>query len=267
MIRVIGFKGGTTIGDLGSVGDVSAFFALVRWHVKRSAPTEDWSLITDRLYKRYVYATDLERAQTMMNRLEEELKGISSSTVDWRAFGWNEATSRLKINQPSANDVFAGWISFFNDRAEGAKYNWINDNHNPKEWKQHVVQTLNTSVSLYSIDRDRTREQLDALGPHEPPFWTDDRNYPGWDTLPQNLSIGRISHSAPVPDNYLAAWIKYEFLTSTAKRYAARDVTNGLSSDQREYLSNLADAQDLDSLNPSTLLNDQKPTHKKAPKT
>jgi hypothetical protein len=64
-MRKIGFDGGHSMYELGPAPDVALFFNCLRRYAKEDHLEKDWSLLTDRLYRRYLRQQELGPAELL----------------------------------------------------------------------------------------------------------------------------------------------------------------------------------------------------------
>lgn len=88
--------------ELGSVTDVRFFFDCLNVYVVSKHSQQNWSLISDRLYKRYSRLHGLDAALTLMEQVKEEFSVLPSDAIDWRDY---EETKGLTNNRPNKRDV------------------------------------------------------------------------------------------------------------------------------------------------------------------
>jgi hypothetical protein len=248
MTRIVGFLGSHSICEVGTVGYMCAFFGVIRMIAARHPEVPDWDLLTDRLYKRYVRPADLERTRQLTARAYAEAAGMLTTTIDFRPLGWTPVPTEEKVKLPTLALVFADAFRSFDATASSAIYA---REHSPEWPRGHVVRTLTTSIALMNIDEKQTFDMLDARGPDDPPFWADDKNYPEIIDRDILLSQGLLKDPWAYSDAIIQQWARKKILTSAAKRHAAGDMSNRLSPDQRQYLLDAADAQDLKELKPT----------------
>ncbi|WP_134167095.1 hypothetical protein [Paraburkholderia caballeronis] len=70
-MRKIGFNGGGLLYELGLASDVSLFFDCLGADTQEANHEQDWSLLTDRLYRRYLRLDELEPAFALMEQVQE----------------------------------------------------------------------------------------------------------------------------------------------------------------------------------------------------
>jgi len=67
-IRKIGVMGGNSIYELGPLKDIVLFFDCIEYFVVKHHSEQDWSLLTDRLYRRYLRLEELETTRKLMEK-------------------------------------------------------------------------------------------------------------------------------------------------------------------------------------------------------
>ena len=82
-MHIIGIAGGGTVWSLGTAQEIQLFFDCIDVYVVKSFPNEDWELITDRLYKRYLRQQELDIAVEKMNLIQKVFATLPNSAVDF----------------------------------------------------------------------------------------------------------------------------------------------------------------------------------------
>lgn len=82
-MRKIGFHGGHTIYELGPAPDMMLFFDCLKTYAEQDHPEQDWSLLTDRLYRRYLRREEIDKASTLMEQVRQIFAGLPASAIDW----------------------------------------------------------------------------------------------------------------------------------------------------------------------------------------
>jgi len=128
-MRTVGFEGGASIEVLGTIADVELFFGCVGEYAESAHPEQDWSLLTDRLYRRYLRLEELDRALGLMEQVREIFAQCPTlPSVDWD--GWKKAvaedpeSSKLDISRPTLADVFSRYFKSFAHCVESAKVSY-----------------------------------------------------------------------------------------------------------------------------------------------
>lgn len=162
-MRHIGFLTGD-LRELGSVSDVMCFFNCFRTYVEQPHPEKDWSLITDRLYRRYLLPGDLDAASALMEAGRQIMAVIPSASVDWKAMGWREDETELEeITRPMLADVFERYFRKFNGCVEEITFN-LN-----KYKVATPIRVGTTDIPYYIDEANRPLAEYDALTGL--PFW------------------------------------------------------------------------------------------------
>jgi len=162
-MRNIGFCGGSSIRELGPISDVMLFFNCVGAYVVPGT-RKDWSLITDRLYRRYVRFEDLDETSGLMAEVKRAFSSVSSTEVDWSALDeLPSSSSRLNAKQGTLDLVYAKYFEQFDYCVESAKvFN--------KSWK--IYQPVKVAISdlpAFMTDKKRPTTEYDDLDGK--PFW------------------------------------------------------------------------------------------------
>lgn len=114
MMKNIGFYVTSNIKKIGPKDDILAFFQLVNELAVKRHPGTDWSLITDRFYKRYLKWEELEPASALMQRIKEVFTNIPTDKIDWRSLGIDKNT-QLNLQSQSVAEVFERFFKSFKD--------------------------------------------------------------------------------------------------------------------------------------------------------
>ncbi|MEI7297182.1 hypothetical protein WCQ02_34065 [Paraburkholderia tropica] len=165
VMRKIGFDGGHSMYELGPAPDVSLFFHCLRRYAEEDHPTQDWSVLTDRLYRRYLRAEELEPALKLMAQAREIFAQQPAKTsIEWdAAMLADPERSRLNPDQPSLADVFSSYFDRFADACASAKS--FVDAFNIYQ----PVRTVITDLASFARDKNKPLEEYDAL--EGTPMW------------------------------------------------------------------------------------------------
>jgi len=77
-LLIVGFEGGSSLCELGPASDVAFFFACVG-QLAASQGEEDWCMLTDRLYRRYLRLDELALATRMMSKVRDDFSSLPST--------------------------------------------------------------------------------------------------------------------------------------------------------------------------------------------
>jgi hypothetical protein len=163
MIRHIGFDGGHTIYELGPASDVELFFECLDFYVVRKHSDRDWTLLSDRLYRRYLRIDELDEAQALMDLAQHEFAGLPSSSVDWKQLPIDSNETWLNPDQPTLADVFAKYSQHFADARKSAESFFQ---------AFHVYQPVRIVIADlpgFARDKKKPLTEYDAL--EGKPFW------------------------------------------------------------------------------------------------
>lgn len=162
-MKHIGFLA-NSLWVLGPTPDVVTFFNCFRIYVEQPHPEKNWSLITDRLYRRYLLPDDLVEASILMEDGRRIMAGVPSASVDWKALGWRaEETELEEITRPTLADVFNRYYRCFDESCQ-----WVRLNLKEHNWIIPI--RVGTTDIPYCIDEENRQlaeyDQLTGL-----PFW------------------------------------------------------------------------------------------------
>jgi hypothetical protein len=162
-MRTIGFVGGPTISELGPVADVQLFFDCICSLVAPAAPDRNWSLLTDRLYRRYLRREELAPAQALMDEVQKRFGAIPSSTLDWSDITASAEASRLDRSKAKLAEVFSAYFERFARCRESSELFF-------QTWQSYQpLKIVITDLPDYFTDEDRPPEEYDSL--EGEPFW------------------------------------------------------------------------------------------------
>jgi len=157
-MRNIGFDGGSSLCVLGPVSDVILFFDCINVFAVEDHPQRDWSLLTDRLYRRYLRLEELDAAVALMNEVKKIFATVSTSAV-----AWENPTTKLNPNEPNLADVFARYFDLFAHCVTSAKGFF-------EDWNSYQpVRIVISDLAEFVNEKERPLEEYDALKGE--PFW------------------------------------------------------------------------------------------------
>lgn len=161
-MRIFGFHGGGSMYELGSVSDMVLFFECINFYAAKKHPETDWSLLTDRLYRRYLRLEELEEAVKLMNKVKEIFSTLPNSAIDWPE-DFDLTKTRLDKNLPTLLDIFSAYFRNFFRSVESAQLNYeAFQSYKP-------VRSGTTDTPYYIDDKNRPLEEYDQL--EGKPFW------------------------------------------------------------------------------------------------
>jgi hypothetical protein len=160
-----GYTGGGTTYGLGYLSDMVLFFDCIRFYIPSKYPNENFDIILDRLYKRYLKLEELDEAAAKMKLIEEVFKTLPRDAVDWKKIDNGSIKSDLNTHQDTLFDIFKGYFEKFYECVYGTKYSY--------EYSQIYQPTKVSPTGI--IERHYYSgiplSELDRLGKDDKPFW------------------------------------------------------------------------------------------------
>ncbi len=169
-MRNIGFSGGSSIRELGPAPDVVLFFNCLRTYAEQDHPEADWSLLTDRLYRRYLRLEELDNASVLMERVRSIFSEKSAaSSIEWDStILANTEKSWLNPNQATLAEVFSKYFRSFSYCVESAKINYDALKSEPG-YSYEPVRIVISDLQGFARDQNKPLAEYDAL--EGDPFW------------------------------------------------------------------------------------------------
>jgi len=162
-MKNVGFCGGNSILEIGPVADMQAFFYGIQIAALRLPPGEDSTILTDRLYKRYLRLDELDQATHILQKIQKIMQQIPTKRVDWGDFKWDKSYTKLDKSKKTLAELL--------ERYFNSAYNIISAaQHFEKIFKEYTpVMTAVTDLPRVITDRDRPLAEYDAL--EGDPIW------------------------------------------------------------------------------------------------
>ena len=165
-MKIIGLDGGHTVYELGPVSDVQLFFDCIQECVAPRSPDGDWTLLTDRLYRRYLRQAELESASVLMDRARTVLLSLPTNSMDLEGlYSGDPRSSRLDMAGESLGDVFSRYFQLFT-KARDSALSFLSE-----FGIYQPVRVISSSLPHFSIEKDVSLDQYDELPGNEIPFW------------------------------------------------------------------------------------------------
>jgi hypothetical protein len=162
-MNTVAFAGGSLVNVVGPDPEVQLFFDCVNRFVVPKAPHPDWTLITERFYRRYLRAEELAPAQELMNLIRDALSTVESSQVDWPAVAVPVRAGRLDFGRPDLANVFQDYFRIFTECRIAAEHYLAN-------WRKYrPLRIINGDVKGVLREKGLSLEDYDAL--EGDPFW------------------------------------------------------------------------------------------------
>lgn len=161
----VGFTGGSSIVELGPPSDIQYFFDCVKLYARNGSSGDEWSLLTDRFYRRYLKFEEIEKAANLMTEIKEIFSNIPGAPVDFK----NEETfTRLDSTKTTLAELFAKYFDAFAHCAESAKLNYESFKLYPG-YKYEPVRVVISDTPGFVESTERPLEEYDQLKGQ--PFW------------------------------------------------------------------------------------------------
>lgn len=169
-MRKIGFFGGGLLHELGPASDVVLFFNCLNQYVEQDHPQQDWSLLTDRLYRRYLRLEELESASALMAQVREIFEQLpAASSIQWdEQILADSSKSWLNSDQLTLADVFRKYFEGFAQCVESAHLNYETFKSYPG-YAYEAVRTVISDTPGFMRDKKKPLAEYDAL--EGKPFW------------------------------------------------------------------------------------------------
>jgi len=165
-IRKVGFIDVHSVYELGPVKDMILFFDCIDYFVVKHHPEQDWSLLTDRLYRRYLRLEELELARKLMQQVKEIFSKLASDEVDWgQGIQGDVNQTWLDARQPTLDIIFSKYFEKFNEAVDSALY------FTKANGEYFPVRISITSSFIFFLESNRPLEQYDNLTATDEPFW------------------------------------------------------------------------------------------------
>lgn len=169
----VGFTGGSSIVEVGSANGMNAFFALIRESTRRS-PERDWSLISDRLFKRYVRQEDLQSTKRDLEDIRALFSVVQATEVN-KVLGMEElASASLTKGAESLSESFSRYFDAAFHCIESAEVNFAMFGSAPEyEYSYEPVIVIRSEMPAYLVDSRIPLSDYDELTGN--PFWLQPR--------------------------------------------------------------------------------------------
>ena len=159
----VGFRGGSTVRDLGTATDMKAFFYFVRLGILDLQNGGGHEFLTDRLYRRYLRLEDLDKTSAFAEDIHDILMRMPSRSMDWKAAGWVPTATRLDLSQKTVANVFDRYIKSVSYLSEDAK------SFERRFQIYRPVMTIISDLPRLHIDQSRPLAEYDLL--EGDPMW------------------------------------------------------------------------------------------------
>ncbi|WP_422977780.1 hypothetical protein [Undibacterium sp. Ji49W] len=167
-MKTIALFGGGSLCELDSVADVQLFFDCMKEFVAHKFPKQDWNILTDRLYRRYLRMEELTSAETMMEQVKEVFANVPNSAIDLSGITTPSAKTQLDPNKITLAEIFSKYFEHFVHCKESAEINYKAFKSYPG-YEYEPVKMVIADMPEFMTDKKRPLEEYDALNGE--PFW------------------------------------------------------------------------------------------------
>ena len=161
----IGLIGGGIINNLGTDSDMQLFFECISYYVPSKYPDQNWSIITDRLYRRYLKLEELDNAESLMKIVEKEFKQLDREAVDWSNVESGEVQSDLDRSKPTLFEIFFDYFESFYQCIEFALFEYKDS-----KFYRPIMVSITTIPDYYNY-KEIPLSVFDNLKPDDKPIW------------------------------------------------------------------------------------------------
>lgn len=163
-MKTIGFSGGSSLCELGTVSDVVLFFDCINYFLVKKLPELNWNLLTDRLFRRYLRLNELQDTLILMEQVKQQFSNLPSSAIDWKMeLIGDKSRTWLDPTQENLAGVFSKFFNHFAHCVESAQLFY-------DTWSEYQpVRTVRTETAWFMVEKLRPLEEYDAL--EGSPFW------------------------------------------------------------------------------------------------
>ncbi len=158
----VGFFGAGYVIALSTREEMQSFFELIKRHVVSEWPQENWSLITDRLYRRYVHLEDSDDARALMRIAAERFATLPFDYEDPALADISRENSLIDWDAGTLHEAYNDYFDAFEDVASGIDLSDFWDGIQP-------VRILIADKPIVYSEMDRPLHIYDDMD--GPPLW------------------------------------------------------------------------------------------------
>lgn len=167
-MRSIGITGGSTLYELGTATDVQLFFDCLDTYIVQKSSAEDWQILTDRFYKKYLALDDLVVATLAMEKVRKIFQELPSNSIDWDELQKHPEETKLNLQASTLADIFSHFFNGFAASVDSAKLNY-------EAFKSYIgyryepVRIVVADAPWFIAEKNRPLTDYDKLDGK--PFW------------------------------------------------------------------------------------------------
>ena len=166
----VGFSGGSSIIELGFISDMQLFFDCINYYVVPAYPEIDFSLITDRLYKRYLKLDDLDLGLKLMKIIQEKFQELDRESVDWQPMETGIVDTKLDIYKENLYRIYHRYFSGFNEIVDSC-YSFDESFRDVSDYEPRLVMISLSDIPIFFTYNEIPLTVFDALNENEGPIW------------------------------------------------------------------------------------------------
>lgn len=128
----------------------------------------DWSLLTDRLYRRYLRLDELETATALVAQVKQTFAALPSTTADWPNLNSGVIRTRLDPSRKTLAEVFEEYFESYKHCVESAQINYEGFRAFPG-YEYEPVRLVVSDQPWFLVEKRRPLEEYASL--EGPPYW------------------------------------------------------------------------------------------------
>jgi hypothetical protein len=146
------------------------FFDCLRIHVEAAHPEQDWALLTDRLYRRYLRLEDLDQASALMKQVQSIFAAVpTASGIAWDPdLVGNREKTFLNPKLPTLADLFEKYFEHFTYCVQSSRLNYEAFKNYPN-YSYEPVRIVIADLPGLARDQNKPLAEYDTL--EGKPFW------------------------------------------------------------------------------------------------
>lgn len=169
----VGFAGGSSIVQVGSASAMSAFFTLIR-ECSGQSSDRDWSLVSDRLFKRYVRQEDAQLTKKDLEDIRVLFSNVQATEINRVLGSGGLADAGLTQGAESLAEAFSRYFDAAFHCIESAEVNFAMFGSDPEyQYKYEPVVVIRSEMPAYVVDSRIPLSDYDELTGN--PFWLQPR--------------------------------------------------------------------------------------------
>jgi hypothetical protein len=161
-MKIVGLIGGSSLCELGPTTDIQLFFDCLDTHVVQKTPERDWSLLTDRLYRRYLRLEELDTASMLMFEVNQVFASLPSTVIHWEKAKMDSSMSRLPKNDKTLADTFIKYFEHFAYCVESARVSYESFKAYPG-YEYEAVRLVIADQPWFMVEKQRVLQEYDVL--------------------------------------------------------------------------------------------------------